>query len=76
MLVLSRKKQEAIQIGEDIEIKILSIEGDQVKIGIEAPSNIAIHRKEVIQAIEQENNEAANISISLSSLAKELNNLG
>jgi carbon storage regulator len=58
MLVLTRKLKEAIQIGDDIEIKILSVDGDQIKIGIDAPKNIEIHRKEVYLAIQQENNEA------------------
>lgn len=71
MLVLSRKNQEAIKIGKDIEITIIAIEGEQVKIGIDAPKNIEIHRKELVQAIEQQNSEAANTSVSLSSLLKE-----
>ncbi|KMJ56040.1 carbon storage regulator [Bacillus sp. LL01] len=58
MLVLTRKLKEAIQIGDDIEIKILSVDGDQIKIGIDAPKNIEIHRKEVYLAIQRENNEA------------------
>jgi carbon storage regulator len=59
MLVLSRKLTEAIQIGDDIELKIIAIEGDQVKIGIEAPRNVEIHRKEVYLAIQEENSAAA-----------------
>ena len=60
MLVLTRKKNEHIQIGEDIEISILAIEGDQIKIGIQAPRHIDIHRKEIYIAIQQENAEAVN----------------
>jgi carbon storage regulator len=59
MLVLSRKLKQAIQIADDIEIKILAIEGDQVKIGIDAPKHIEIHRKEVYLAIQEENSAAA-----------------
>ncbi|GAE33033.1 carbon storage regulator CsrA [Halalkalibacter akibai] len=59
MLVLSRKLKQAIQIADDIEIKILAIEGDQVKIGIDAPKHIEIHRKEVFLAIQEENSAAA-----------------
>ncbi|MDV2886284.1 carbon storage regulator CsrA [Alkalihalophilus pseudofirmus] len=59
MLVLTRKLKEAIQIGDDIEIKILSIEGDQIKLGIEAPRNIEVHRQEVYLEIQRENHEAA-----------------
>lgn len=63
MLVLSRRKSEAIKIGEHIEVSILAIEGDQVKIGIDAPKAIDIFRKEVYVAIQQQNAEAANISL-------------
>ncbi|AXI10015.1 carbon storage regulator [Oceanobacillus zhaokaii] len=71
MLVLTRKRNEAIQIGEDIEIKILAIEGDQIKIGIEAPKSIDIHRKEIYVDIQNQNNEAANVSMGLLNLLKE-----
>lgn len=58
MLVLTRKTSESIQIGEDIEVKILAIDGEQVKIGIEAPKHIDIHRKEVYLSIKEENYQA------------------
>ncbi|MDY0408914.1 carbon storage regulator CsrA [Virgibacillus soli] len=63
MLVLSRKLGESIQIGNDIEIKILSVEGDQVKIGIQAPRNLDVYRKEIYLDIQAQNNEAANLSL-------------
>ncbi|MCR6112160.1 carbon storage regulator CsrA [Bacillus sp. A301a_S52] len=63
MLVLTRKLNESIKIGDDIEVTIIAIEGDQVKLGIEAPKNIDIHRKEVYLAIKEENNAAANGSL-------------
>lgn len=71
MLVLTRKISESIQIGDDIEIKVLAIEGDQIKLGIAAPKSIDIHRKEIYAAIQAENNEAANVSLDLLSLLNE-----
>lgn len=59
MLVLSRKARESIQIGNDIEVKVLAIEGDQVKLGIEAPQSVDIHRKEVYLDIQKENSAAS-----------------
>jgi carbon storage regulator len=59
MLVLARKTGEAIQIGEDIEISIVSVKGDQVKLGINAPKNVEIHRKEIYLTIQEENAEAS-----------------
>ncbi|MCP1492524.1 carbon storage regulator [Peribacillus frigoritolerans] len=61
MLVLTRKPNEAIMIGDDIEITILSIEGDQIKLGIDAPKNVDIHRKEIYLSIQQENRKASKI---------------
>lgn len=62
MLVLTRKINESIKIGEDIEIKILAIEGEQIKIGIEAPQTLDIHRKEVYLDIQEQNKEALSVS--------------
>ncbi|MGG3738360.1 carbon storage regulator CsrA [Aeribacillus pallidus] len=59
MLVLTRKIKEAIQIGDDIEIIVLAIQGDQVKLGINAPKHVEIHRKEIYLAIQAENSEAS-----------------
>ncbi len=73
MLVLSRKLKEAIQIGDDIELTILSIDGDQVKVGIKAPRHVDIHRKEVYLAIQNENSEAAK-TVSLDALKGFLHN--
>ncbi len=58
MLILTRKKGESIQIGDDIEITISAVNGDQVKIGINAPKNIEIHRKEIYIEIQNENKNA------------------
>ncbi|WP_274309187.1 carbon storage regulator CsrA [Solibacillus daqui] len=58
MLVLSRKKGESIMIGDQIEIKVLAIDGDQVKLGIVAPKSIKVHRSEIFEAIQEQNKEA------------------
>lgn len=58
MLVLSRKKGESIMIDKDIEIVVLKSEGDTVKIGIQAPKNVEILRKEIYENIQQSNTEA------------------
>lgn len=65
MLVLSRKLNESIIIGENIEVKVLSIEGDQVKLGIVAPKNIKVHRREVYESIQEQNKAALNIDANL-----------
>lgn len=61
MLALSRKKNEAVVINNNIEIKILEIKGDQVKIGISAPKEISIYRKEIYLQIQEETKESVNI---------------
>ncbi|UII55612.1 carbon storage regulator CsrA [Cytobacillus spongiae] len=65
MLVLTRKPNEAIKIGSDIEIKILSIDGEQIKIGINAPKEVEIHRKEIYLSIQEENAKAAHTTIDI-----------
>jgi carbon storage regulator len=59
MLVLARKKGESIIIGDQIEVIVLGVEGDVVKLGIQAPKNVQINRKEVYEAIKQNNREAS-----------------
>jgi len=59
MLVLSRKKNESIMVGDTIEVKVIAIEGDTVRIGIEAPRDVEVHRKEVYVAIKEENKLAS-----------------
>jgi carbon storage regulator len=58
MLVLSRKKYEAIVIRDDIVITVVEIRGDQVRLGIEAPKDVPVHRQEVYEAIKRENEQA------------------
>lgn len=60
MLALSRKKNEAIVINNNIEITILEVKGDQVKIGINAPKEVPVYRKEVYLQIQEANSEAVN----------------
>jgi len=59
MLILTRKLGEAIKIGDQVTIYFLEVKGKQVRIGIEAPPAIAIHRQEVYESIRQENIRAA-----------------
>lgn len=59
MLVLSRKTNESIMIGDNVEIKIVEVKGDYVKLGITAPRSIAVHRKEIYEAIKKENEQAS-----------------
>jgi carbon storage regulator len=71
MLVLSRQRDETIMIGDEIEISIVDIRGDKVRLGINAPTRIAVHRKEVYDAIKRENTQAARLGASdLDSLAQ------
>ena len=57
MLVLSRQKDESIVIGDDIEITIVDVRGDKVRLGINAPKSIPVHRREVYEAIQREKKE-------------------
>lgn len=59
MLVLTRKKDQTIVINDNIEITVLDIQGDQVRIGVNAPKSVTIHRKEVFLEIQEENKKAA-----------------
>ncbi|MCQ2572408.1 MAG: carbon storage regulator CsrA [Treponema sp.] len=58
MLILARKIDEKIKIGNDITLTIISVQGDQVKIGVEAPKNVKVFRQEVFDAIQEENKAA------------------
>lgn len=63
MLALSRRVNESIIIGNDVEVTILEVKGDQVKIGINAPKAVPIYRKEIYLQIKESNKEAANTSV-------------
>jgi carbon storage regulator len=58
-LVLSRQKDESIIIGDDVEITIVDVRGDKVRLGINAPRNITVHRKEIYEAIQREKAQKA-----------------
>jgi carbon storage regulator len=61
MLVLSRQRDETIMIGDDVEITIVDIRGDKVRLGISAPPHVAVHRKEVYESIRREKEAAGQI---------------
>lgn len=61
MLVLSRQRDETIMIGDDVELTVVDIRGEKVRLGIKAPPHIPVHRKEVYDAIKRENEQAARI---------------
>ncbi len=55
MLVLTRKVNQSIMIGDDIEVVVLEVRGEQVRLGIKAPRNVTVHRREIYDAIQKEN---------------------
>tara|TARA_Y100000310_G_C20701199_1_gene830046 strand:- start:8727 stop:8906 length:180 start_codon:yes stop_codon:yes gene_type:complete len=57
MLVLSRQKDQIIKIGDDIEVSVVDIRGDKVRLGINAPNEVPVHRKEVYDAIQRSEKE-------------------
>jgi carbon storage regulator len=61
MLVLSRHRDESIMIGDDIVVTIVDIRGDKVRLGIDAPTAIPVHRQEVFEAIQRENRKASQL---------------
>ena len=61
MLVLSRQKDESIIIGDDVEVTIVDVRGNKVRLGITAPKNISVHRREVYEAIQKEKNEQKHV---------------
>ncbi|CAH1223839.1 carbon storage regulator CsrA [Paenibacillus sp. JJ-223] len=73
MLVLSRKKGESIVIADNIILNVISVDGENVKIGITAPRDIEIYRKEILDAIQQSNQDAAMDLSKLKDEVKKLN---
>lgn len=70
MLALARKVNQSIMIGNDIEITLLEIKGDQVKIGINAPKSVPIYRKEIYVQIQEENKKASEGEVDVETLNK------
>ena len=64
MLVLSRHRDESIMIGDDVVVTIVDIRGDKVRLGIDAPQSIPVHRQEVYDAIQRENRKASQLGAS------------
>lgn len=75
MLALSRKVNESIVINNNVEVVVLEVKGDQVKIGIKAPKSVPVYRKEIYDQIEQSNKEATNTNISAQSLKDLFNDI-
>ena len=67
MLVLSRHRDETIVIGDDIEVTVVDVRGDKVRLGISAPGTVTVHRKEIFEAIRRENRRAAGLEFDLAS---------
>lgn len=64
MLVLSRHRDESIMIGDDVVVTIVDVRGDKVRLGIDAPTEIPVHRREVYEAIQLENRQASQLAAS------------
>ena len=75
MLVLTRKKDESIMVGEDIEIVVLDISSNQVRIGVKAPKECAVFRKEIFLEIQEENIKAAQQAQLINNLGAEVKEL-
>jgi carbon storage regulator len=63
MLVLTRKLNESIMIGDSVEVTVVEVKGEQVKLGITAPKDVKVHRKEVYLAIQSENIDASKLAV-------------
>ncbi len=72
MLVLTRKTNESIMIGDSIEVVVVEVHGEQVRLGIKAPREVTVHRREVYEAIQKENIQAAKPKVDALSQAAEL----
>ena len=75
MLILSRKIDEKIKIGDNITITLIDVHGDQVKIGVEAPKNVRILRKELLEEVKKQNKESSSSHDCREYILKEIKNL-
>ena len=75
MLVVTRKRNEAIVIGDGIEVWVLRVGRDGVRIGVTAPADVPVHRREIYDLIRQENRTAADVPVAAGSLAEEVRRL-
>lgn len=76
MLILTRRLGESIAIGDDIKITFLDINGRQLRIGIEAPKNVPVHRGEIYRIIQEQNLQAAAADVKLSDIWDHISNSG
>jgi carbon storage regulator len=72
MLVLSRQRDESIMIGDDVEITIVDVRGDKVRLGITAPKSIPVHRREIYDAIQREKAEKAQVDGQVASTPEQI----
>lgn len=70
MLVISRKKGESVLIGEDVEVKVVGLDGNNIKLAISAPKNVSILRKEIYDRVKDENKKAVNKNLEVLNLLK------
>lgn len=73
MLILARKVGQCIEVGDNIEIMVVEVRGDQVRLGITAPRSIAVHRKEILEQVAAENIQAASTAKAAADLLGALN---
>jgi len=63
MLILTRRSGESLMVGDNVKLTVLAIKGNQVRIGIDAPKDVPVHREEIYQRIQQENNAGSTLSV-------------